>query len=555
MRALVLFAGFLLAVDGCNVIDPRPTSAEAAPLDAPREAHLTPVPAPAPRPAPAAPAAPAPPPPPAAAAPEPEPEVEPEPEEPDPYTLYGVAWQLITRVSAAPEPEAAQIGYLRRGAQFRAKPRAGKQGCARGWHEIAGGGFVCDGEGVRIAPTPVSFEPSAAPARRFDDLPYEYVMVSKENTPLYYRIPTIAEERAAEELLEADAPAIDAETSSAAPASAGDATDPSSPLPGAPGDPDALTGAEAAAGDEAGAPIPVPDDMPPLLTETEGTRTVARTEDGRALPEYVSNRLTRGFYLSIDGRVHADGGRRFVRTVRGRFVSAARVWRTPPPTFHGAALNESTHLPVGFMRRTVQAMRWDEAARRLVKARLIPRFAAVRIRDMPRYRGTEYLRVSGDRLVRPEHVVEIDSVEPPAGVGLEEKWIDVNLARQTLTAYVGARPVFVTLVSTGRAGAETPTGSFRIQHKHVSTTMDDATSPDGAYSIEDVPWTMYFRDGIALHTAFWHDRFGEPRSHGCVNLTPADARYLFEWTDPPVPRSWHGSFATRAHPGTRVVVH
>ena len=99
------------------------------------------------------------------------------------------------------------------------------------------------------------------------------------------------------------------------------------------------------------------------------------------------------------------------------------------------------------MRRTVQAMRWDEAARRLVKARLIPQFAAVRIRDTPRYRGTVYLRVSGDRLVRPEHVVQIDSVEPPSGVGPDEKWIDVNLARQTLTAYVGARPVFVTLVS------------------------------------------------------------------------------------------------------------
>jgi lipoprotein-anchoring transpeptidase ErfK/SrfK len=157
--------------------------------------------------------------------------------------------------------------------------------------------------------------------------------------------------------------------------------------------------------------------------------------------------------------------------------------------------------------------------------------------------------------VRPEHVVQIDSVEPPAGVGPDEKWIDVNLARQTLTAYVGARPVFVTLVSSGRAGSETPTGSFRIQHKHVSTTMDDATSPDGAYSIEDVPWTLYFRDGIALHTAFWHDRFGEPRSHGCVNLTPADARFLFEWTEPAVPRAWHGAFATRSRPGTRIVVH
>jgi len=184
----------------------------------------------------------------------------------------------------------------------------------------------------------------------------------------------------------------------------------------------------------------------------------------------------------------------------------------------------------------------------------VPRFAAVRIRDVPRYRGTEYLRISGDRLVRPEHVVAVDSIEPPRGIGPDEKWIDVDLAHQTLTAYEGPRPVFVTLISSGRPGFETPTGSFRIQHKHVSTTMDDATSPDGAYSIEDVPWTMYFRDGIALHSAFWHDRFGERRSHGCVNLAPADARFLFDWTDPPVPRSWHGAIASPDRPGTRVVV-
>ena len=126
---------------------------------------------------------------------------------------------------------------------------------------------------------------------------------------------------------------------------------------------------------------------------------------------------------------------------------------------------------------------------------------------------------------------------------------------ETLTAYEGDRPVFVTLISSGRAGFETPPGSYRIQSKHVTATMDDTTNPDGAYSIEDVPWTMYFREGLALHAAFWHERYGEARSHGCINLSPADAHYLFDWTLPEVPDAWHGSFASRERPGTRVVIH
>jgi lipoprotein-anchoring transpeptidase ErfK/SrfK len=115
--------------------------------------------------------------------------------------------------------------------------------------------------------------------------------------------------------------------------------------------------------------------------------------------------------------------------------------------------------------------------------------------------------------------------------------------------------VFATLVSTGKPGHETPTGLYRIQSKHVSTTMDDDASEDGAYSIEDVPWTMYFHGNYALHGAFWHYTFGRVRSHGCVNLAPADARWLFQWSSPTLPASWHGIFADpRQNPGTFVFI-
>jgi lipoprotein-anchoring transpeptidase ErfK/SrfK len=62
----------------------------------------------------------------------------------------------------------------------------------------------------------------------------------------------------------------------------------------------------------------------------------------------------------------------------------------------------------------------------------------------------------------------------------------------------------------------------------------------GGFELRDVPWIQYFAAGYALHGAYWHDVFGIPRSHGCINLAPVDARLVFMWTDPPLPDNWHG---------------
>ena len=129
-------------------------------------------------------------------------------------------------------------------------------------------------------------------------------------------------------------------------------------------------------------------------------------------------------------------------------------------------------------------------------------------------------------------------------------------------AFEGDHPVYGTLVSSGRRWAwdpehdhPTPTGTFRIYEKHVTATMDGDVASDGPYSIEDVPWVMFFQGSYALHGAFWHNLFGTPKSHGCVNLSPIDARELFFWTEPRLPTGWHGVFQARENQGTRVVIH
>jgi hypothetical protein len=140
------------------------------------------------------------------------------------------------------------------------------------------------------------------------------------------------------------------------------------------------------------------------------------------------------------------------------------------------------------------------------------------------------------------------------------KWIDVSIEQQLLVAYEGKRPVFATLVSTGRGALADPEttsatvqGTFFIQAKHVTATMDGDDTNERAYDLRDVPYVQYFHKSYALHGAYWHDAFGKVHSSGCVNLSPADAAWLFEWTEPAVPERWHGAFNQKA--GTLVYIH
>ncbi len=114
------------------------------------------------------------------------------------------------------------------------------------------------------------------------------------------------------------------------------------------------------------------------------------------------------------------------------------------------------------------------------------------------------------------------------------KWIDVDLSSQRVRAYQGNTVVRTMVVSTGIARYPTPTGRFRIYAKYPSVTMSGP-----GYYLPGVPHTMFFYRGYALHGTYWHNNFGRPMSHGCINLTRGDAAWLYSWA--PV--------------GTQVVIH
>jgi lipoprotein-anchoring transpeptidase ErfK/SrfK len=120
-----------------------------------------------------------------------------------------------------------------------------------------------------------------------------------------------------------------------------------------------------------------------------------------------------------------------------------------------------------------------------------------------------------------------------------DQWIDIDLGEQVLVAYRGHRAVFATLVSSGK-DMPTPRGNYPIWAKVATTTMDNQSYEDDPYMVQGVPWVLLFQAHNALHGAYWHNKFGNRKSHGCVNLAPYDARWLFEWSGPMLPHGWTG---------------
>ncbi|MFZ5881194.1 MAG: L,D-transpeptidase family protein [Chloroflexota bacterium] len=110
------------------------------------------------------------------------------------------------------------------------------------------------------------------------------------------------------------------------------------------------------------------------------------------------------------------------------------------------------------------------------------------------------------------------------GTSFGGRWIDVNLSQQRVYAYEGDTIVNSFLASTGTWQTPTVTGTFKIWIKLRSTTMSGP-----GYYLTNVPYTMYFHGGYGIHGTYWHNNFGTPMSHGCVNLRTSDAEWLFYW--------------------------
>ncbi|GAB4547116.1 MAG: hypothetical protein OHK0023_07910 [Anaerolineae bacterium] len=210
------------------------------------------------------------------------------------------------------------------------------------------------------------------------------------------------------------------------------------------------------------------------------------------------------------------------------------------PKLDGVSTPRSIFIPEGGMPYTLGWILKDWAysdapgvdptdfspARMYRKKDLVYLFATVHVN------GMDWHLIGKDRWMSGEHIAALYYPERPEGV--DGQWIAINLTEQTLVAYVDDTPIFATLVSAAWEGyGVTEEGLFQIYARAKNTTFRGPPwkldNPDYVYNF--VPNVQFFEGNLAFHGAYWHDWFGFPRSHGCVNLPVADARWLWNWVD------------------------
>ena len=158
--------------------------------------------------------------------------------------------------------------------------------------------------------------------------------------------------------------------------------------------------------------------------------------------------------------------------------------------------------------------------------------------------------------LRPESLAGLPAEESVLGMTSERRWIEVDLSKQKLYAHNGNRIDYEFLISSGKPWTPTVTGNFRVWVKLRYAKMSGGSRENGDYYyLPNVPYIQYFYKDYGLHGAYWHHNFGQTMSHGCVNLSVADAKKLFDWTSPPVGFGQWVAYPSKDHPGTRVVIH
>lgn len=455
---------------------------------------------------------------------------------------------LEVPVFDTPSRRGVSVGYLRIGARpARSEAPVSREDCPGGWYALRPVGFVCaEGTATTDLAHPLARAIQAAPDRT-KPMPYAYAFV-RAVAPNYLRVPDKKEQfekemrlerhlrnwkRFADEWDKLDVGANDVPLDESG---LGADVIPETAIP--------LGMSERYGGDGT-------DEVPWWLAD--GKRLIPHLSTFQA-PAYaiIAGRVKRHAGVALIDSFVADEraqGRRFAISVDARLLPADKLKADSGSPFHGRSIAE-LGLPVGFARKA-GARWWSEQGGELKAGEPLGwrEFVALSGKSK-QIQGTMMVEARDGRWLKSDDLktAKKPSKLPWYATGAR-RWIQVSITGQTLVLWEGNRPVYATLVSTGRDGLgdpkttlSTPQGVFKIYEKHVTRTMDSSVA-DNEFELRDVPWVQYFKGGYAIHAAYWHDDFGRPRSHGCINLAPIDARYVFLWTSPDVPDQWHGSNA------------
>lgn len=285
----------------------------------------------------------------------------------------------------------------------------------------------------------------------------------------------------------------------------------------------------------------------PVFERVPTLEELAEVAAGHTPAGLALRRLDGTYLLALAHRERARPAG-YLELLSGELIRAADVEPFPIPPMHGERLDRGMMLPIAFAWRDAEVFCLvDESVAPCGTAAKHARFPG----SVVIHSGGEDLVVLTDRhAVRRAAVRIAERIPRPRAIPPKAQWIHIDLSEQTLVAYDGDEPVYATLVSTGRPGHTTPRGVFQVYRAYLTKEMN-GVDEEGPYQVQEVPWTLYFHGNYAMHGAYWHDVFGHTRSHGCVNVPPADARWLFYWSKPHLPRGWTASLRMR---GPRVYV-
>ncbi len=498
------------------------------------------------------------------------------------------ALAMQTPVYPTTEMGNKRLGYIRLGGKAPVDPNPIKNAsCPKGWYHLLDGGYVCAKYATTDMANPSVRMGVTAPNLE-DVLPYRYAYNTGHGTPLYRSVPSKEDMIKYEPYLEMakkarkkkDKESEETEESTAAkekdpapkdslPPSVGGAV-PSTEDPNeadrigpAPSPPPTMASADVAALIDAGPPVEEP--AKPWWQQTEKGKApnVTLGELEKEADSTIAKRMVKGFFVAVD-KTFAWNGRSWYKTTAGLVAPTDRMYIVKPPSSHGIDVPEGVKQ-VGFIISSKSSKFEVDTEQKTVKVKgPAPRFTAAGLTGVEAtVKSVVYRQTSEGWWMKAVDMTFTEPGPPPADLAKGEKWIDVNLTRKTLLAIEGDKPVYAALVSPGRKSSNkakdhsTVKGTFRIREKHIAVTMDgDGTAAgDLPYSIEDVPYVAYFEGSYALHGAFWHNNFGREMSHGCVNLSPLDAKKIFFWVEPKLPRGLHAVWSSKDNRGTIVVIH
>lgn len=245
-----------------------------------------------------------------------------------------------------------------------------------------------------------------------------------------------------------------------------------------------------------------------------------------------SHNAGRGYLFYPVLNIVTSDGIRWYEILPGQWVKQEYIKVVPASEFQGVELQQQPERPFGWILQ-------EERPSSTPGGEPNPDFAILHRYQFFEVYAAEiadddwiWYRIGPDSWIRQTHVSLIDPKPRPVEVGADEYWVEVDLYEQNFAAYEGDRMVYAGLISSGLNRWPTYEGIFQVWDRWTKIKMSGAEGQIDYYFIQDVPYVMYFDEfnEIALHGAFWHDRFGYKQSHGCVNMPPKDAEWVYFWS-------------------------